>query len=127
MHLHFLLASLVGLATAMGSPGRGADASGTLRGVVRDPDGAIVADATILIQHWELKDGGLSHPVPQREPLVYTDSRGRFSVQLPPGVYDVFISFPIFSPSAEQVRIEAGKETKMECDLRPSAFAGYIY
>jgi hypothetical protein len=125
MRLHFVPIFAVALISA--SVAHGADATGTFRGVVRDPDGAIVADATILIQHWQLKDGSLSHPLPLREPLVYTDSQGRFSVQLPPGIYDVFISFPIFSPIAKQVRIEAGRKTKVKCDLRASPFAKYIY
>jgi len=104
-----------------------AETTGTLRGVVRDPAGAIVAGATVLVQHWELKDGSLNRPVPLMEPLIHTDPQGRFSVELPPGVYDVFISFPVFAPAAQEVRIEAAKETKIECDLNPSAFAKYIY
>ena len=104
-----------------------AKANGTLRGVVRDPAGAVVADATVLVQYWERKDGSLSRPIPLMEPLILTDSQGRFSVQLPPGVYDVFISFPVFAPTAQEVRIEADKETVVECDLNPSRFAKYVY
>jgi hypothetical protein len=102
-------------------------ATGTLRGVVRDPDGAIVMDATVLIQHWKLKEGSLNHPVPVTEPLVYTNSHGTFSAKLPPGVYQIFVSFPVFAPSAQEVRIEVGKEAAIECNLSPSAFARYIY
>ncbi len=46
------------LAVALVAPclSRGVDTTGKLRGVVRDPDGAIVVGAPILIQHWDLKD-----------------------------------------------------------------------
>lgn len=101
--------------------------TGTLRGSVRDPDGAIVVDATVLIQHWKLKKGSLNHPVPVTEPLVYTDSHGTFSAKLPPGVYQVFVSFPLFTPSAQEMRIDVGKEATIECNLSPSAFARYVY
>ena len=101
--------------------------TGTLHGVVCDPAGAILAGAVVLIQDWESTGGNLNHPVPLMKPLVYTDSEGRFSVELAPDVYDVFVSFPVFSPSAVQVKIEAGKVKNMKCDLRPSPFAKYIY
>jgi Carboxypeptidase regulatory-like domain len=122
-------ACALGLFVALScQPGAGAaTTTGTLRGVVRDPDGAVIANATILIQHWRLKGGSLNHPVPVTEPLVYTDSNGSFSTNLAPGVYQVFVSFPLFAPSAREVRVGVGKETTIECNLSPSAFAKYVY
>ncbi len=125
MRQHFLLVITIFL--AMPHLARGADANGVLHGVVHDPDGAVVAGAAILIQHWELKDGDLTHAVLRMEPALYTDAKGEFSVKLPPGVYDVFVSFAVFAPSVRELRIEAGKETAIKCDLRPSRFTKYIY
>jgi len=95
----------------------GSDAStGRLRGTVRDGTGAIVPGAAILIQHWQPGNNG-KHWVPINEPLVYTDFQGQFSVQLPPGLYDVFISYSALSPVAKKTKVESGKDVKLNCEL----------
>lgn len=64
-----------------------------------------------------LKNHSLNHPVPDIRPPVYADSSGRFSVQLPPDVYDVFVAYPTFAPYAKRVRVEAGKNVVLDCEL----------
>jgi len=95
----------------------GSDPSnGTLHGTVRDGTGAIVPGAAILIQHWQIGKNG-KHSVPIEEPLFYADSQGQFLVHLPPGLYDVFISYPTLSPVAQKTKVEAGKEVMLNCEL----------
>jgi hypothetical protein len=43
---------------------------------------------------------------------------GRYSIGLKPGVYDVFFSFPIFSPVAVKVKLEAGKTVDFDTKLK---------
>jgi hypothetical protein len=90
--------------------------TGTLRGVVRDASGAALGGATILVQHWEFNENR-KHFVPVVEPVAYSDFQGRFSINLPPGKYDVFVSSLAFSPLAKKIKIEPGKETVLDCEL----------
>ncbi|MBV9300522.1 MAG: carboxypeptidase regulatory-like domain-containing protein [Acidobacteriaceae bacterium] len=99
-------------------------APGTLTGVVRDPTGAVIPGAAVLIQHWALKDGHPRNAV--NEPLIYADSNGGFTLQLPPGVYDVFVSFPGFSPRAHEARIEPSKQASLNFELPFSRFVQWI-
>ena len=43
--------------------------------------------------------------------LLKTDMYGQYSLNLNPGLYDIFITFPSFSPVAKRVKVEAGKVT----------------
>jgi hypothetical protein len=73
-----------------------------------------------------LDNHGLSHPVAIVEPVRYADSQGRFSAQLPPDVYDVFVAYPTFAPYAKRVRIEPGKEVTVECKLPFDALTRWV-
>ena len=115
MRLYLLPAFAVALVTA--SLAHGADATGTLRGVARDGAGAVLPGATVLIQRWKITDRGLGRPAPTLEPRIFADSEGRFSVKLAPDLYDVFVAYPSLSPSAKLIRVEAGRETMVECEL----------
>jgi hypothetical protein len=77
------------------APARG----GTLSGTVRDSEGAVISNAHIVV-HWDssgsnyLKDNlGIKQDI-----AATTDASGRFSVELPPGFYDVFVTATAFSP-----------------------------
>lgn len=91
---------------------------GTFAGAVMDSTGAVVSGATILIQHWTPEENTAHHMNPSVDPMIRTDSRGRFSIQLPPGLYDIFVSYPAFSPFAKKVRIEPNKVTTLNPKLR---------
>jgi hypothetical protein len=96
------------------------DALGTFHGLARDGTGAVLPGATVLIQHWKLDSRG-RQPRPVGEPLIYSDSNGRFFARLPPGLYDIFISYPTLSPIAKRIKVESGKETSIDCRLPFSA------
>jgi hypothetical protein len=91
--------------------------TGLLQGTVRDATGAVLPGAVIFVQRWKLRNHSLDHPLAQIGPSVYADSQGRFSLRLPPDVYDVFVAYPTFAPYAKRVKIEAGKNTVLDCEL----------
>ncbi len=90
---------------------------GTLQGVVTDANGAVRRGASVLIQHWRQLDNYGSRWEAVYESVIYTDSEGRFSVQLPPDTYDVFIAHLTLSPFAKKIKIEGGKVTALDCEL----------
>ena len=81
----------------------------TLSGTVRDSEGAVIPNAHVIVR-WDssgsnyLKDN-LGKTLPQE--LIQTD----FSVDLPPGFYDVFVAAMAFTPHCDKVRLK-GKEVK---------------
>jgi hypothetical protein len=84
----------------------------TLSGTVRDSEGAVIANAHIIV-HWDpsgsnyLEDNlGIKQDI-----TVMSDSKGQFSLELPPGFYDVFVTATAFSPHCEKIRLK-GKEVK---------------
>jgi hypothetical protein len=113
MHFYMLRLRIALLAVSSAIAG---DALGTFDGLARDGTGAVLPGATILIQHWKLNSRG-RQPRPVAEPLIYSDSSGRFVARLPPGLYDVFVSYPTLSPIAKKIKVESGKETSMDCQL----------
>jgi hypothetical protein len=56
---------------------------------------------------------GLNHDINFR-----TDHGGRYSVNLPPGFYDVFISFDGFEPACQKVLVSAGKQVRFDRVLK---------
>ena len=86
--------------------------AGNLSGTVRDSQGAVISDAYVIV-HWDssgsnyLKDNlGIRQDI-----AAATDSSGHFTVELPPGYYDVFVGAAAFTPHCEKVRLK-DKETK---------------
>ncbi len=84
----------------------------TLSGTVRDSEGAVILNAHIIV-HWDpsganyLKDNlGIKQDI-----AATTDSKGQFSLELPAGFYDVFVTATAFSPHCEKIRLR-GKEAK---------------
>jgi Carboxypeptidase regulatory-like domain len=79
------------------------------KGTVTDPGGAVLSRARVLI-HWDPSGG---NQVPDnlgiKEDIVaITDNNGEFSINLPTGFYDVFISFMAFQPEARKIRVRNG-------------------
>ena len=93
-----------------------ASASGILTGVVTDPVGAVLPGTLIRIERWG--SDASKHPVIENEFSVYTDAKGQFSIELVPGLYDVFVSSPTFSPVAKKVNVDAGGRTLFSPQLR---------
>jgi hypothetical protein len=84
----------------------------TLSGTVLDSEGAVIANAHVIV-HWDssgsnyLKDNlGIKQDI-----TAASDSSGQFSLELPPGFYDVFVTSPAFSPHCEKIRLK-GNEAK---------------
>jgi len=95
-------------------------AQSTLNGVVTDVSGGAIAGAVIVI-HWDSSGSkvGLHSNVGIKEDLVVrTGANGDFSVNLPPGFYDVFISSMAFTPVCRKVRLNAGSTVTFDPKLR---------
>jgi Carboxypeptidase regulatory-like domain len=109
-----LCLALITGGVALGSPAT----EGTLSGRITDPAGAAVAEVSVRIQHWEADK--LHRFAVTEDSLLKTDMDGRYSLNLNPGLYDVFVTFPSFLPVAKRVKVEAGKVTdfspKLEFD-----------
>ena len=96
----------------------------TLSGTIRDSEGAAIANAHVII-HWDssgknyLSDNlGISE-----DRVISTDANGKFSLELPPGFYDVFVAATAFSPHCEKIRIKGSGPRTYEIRLRVSKVA----
>ncbi len=117
MRLHTLLLFVLALTIAPLAP-RG-DMPATLRGVVRDPAGGGLYGASVLVQRWGW-DRSLRQARLISQPPMRTDDEGRFSVYLPPGLYDVFISYIAMEPVAKKIEIRSVTPTNLDCRLELS-------
>jgi hypothetical protein len=93
-----------------------ADTDGTLRGVVTDLTGAVIPNVAVRVVHWDTSEVG--NATVKEYSALKTGADGRYSVDLEPGVYDIFFSFPIFSPVAMKVKVEAGKTLDFDTTLK---------
>lgn len=97
----------------------------TLSGIVRDPIGAVIPRSHVII-HWD--SSGLSYltdNIGMKEDLIATtDAKGEFSVDLPPGFYDVFIASTAFTPYCEKIRLVGHKPKKLDVKLKLSPVTG---
>jgi len=93
----------------------------TLSGTVRDSEGAVIANAHVLI-HWDAAGSGyLRDNAGIKEDIaVTTDSKGQFSVELPPGFYDVFVTAIAFTPHCEKIRLKDKQAKTYEVRLNIS-------
>lgn len=90
----------------------------TVSGTVRDAMGAAISDAHVMV-HWD--PSGSNYPKDingdaRQDISVTTGKDGRFSVELKPGFYDVFVAAMAFSPHCEKVLLK-GKELKVSVTL----------
>jgi|SRR5580658_1491825 hypothetical protein len=91
----------------------------TLTGSVTDSEGAAVSRALIII-HWDSSGSeiGLRTNVGTKEDAkVATNREGQFSIELPPGFYDVFVTSPSFSPNCRKIRILPARRTTFTAKL----------
>jgi hypothetical protein len=96
---------------AFGAPAAWAQSTtqGAIGGTVKDPQGAVVANAPVTIRNEETN----------KEVSATTDSEGRFRVvQLDPGNYTVTVSASGFAAFTQQkVVVEVGRATPVDIDL----------
>jgi hypothetical protein len=96
--LSFLMVVLFAVASAKGA---------TLSGAVRDSEGAIISNAHLIVHFDPSGSKRLNGTTAIKEDLISaTDSGGRFSLELSPGFYDVFVTAPGFSPYCTKIRLE---------------------
>jgi hypothetical protein len=107
----FLLLSLAAISTK----------AGALSGTVKDSEGAAIAGAHIVIHQDTSGDSSLrdNKSVPA-DITVVTDGSGVFTVELPPGFYDVFVAANSFSPHCAVIRIKAAGSLKYSVKLKVS-------
>lgn len=91
---------LLVLSLLFGSYHAGADSKGHLRGIVKDPQGAVVS-LTVLI----VSDGPLQR---QEKIAVNTDGFGKYAVALAPGQYRACAIMRGFEENCHCVQIVAG-------------------
>ncbi|NOT63793.1 MAG: hypothetical protein HOP19_26560, partial [Acidobacteria bacterium] len=87
---------------------RGQNATGTLSGSVKDPNGAVVTGAQVAIRNDATNE---TRNLP-------TDNRGNFkSEKLPVGDYTVTVTKDGFKPNESKAKVESGREAKLEIKL----------
>src|SRR5215469_747483 len=84
----------------------------TLSGTVRDSEGAVIAKAHVVI-HWDRAGSEYlgNNPGIKEDITVTTESDGKFSLELPPGFYDVFVTASAFTPHCEKIRLKDKSKT----------------
>lgn len=94
----------------------------TLAGTVRDPGGAVIAKAHVVIHCDSSGSNYLRDNIGIKEDITATtDSNGKFSVDLPPGFYDVFVAAISFSPHCDKVRVKDAETKRYEIRLKLSS------
>ena len=115
MRLHLLPFFAVALITPCLSSG--AEATGTLRGVVYDVSGGVVPNAIVIIQDLtQVKNAAGRVKYRVAEGLI-TDGGGEFTSHLTPGRYDIFVTHRSLIPFAKRVKVEPNKVVTLDCEL----------
>jgi len=113
--LSLMCASFVFMATAAF-----AQASGSLVVTVKraaDPGttAAPVNGAKVIVMHWTT-DG--MHPTMVQDQTGTTNQMGSCMLQLPPGIYDVFVAASELAPAAFRREVKAGGTTSLTASLK---------
>ena len=85
-----------------------AEPQSTLTGEIRDSEGAVIANARVLL-HWDSSGSAVGHLGFKQDVIAVTDASGHYSVNVPAGFYDVFVSAPAFTPIAAKVIVKEQK------------------
>lgn len=96
--------------------------AGTLTGTVKDSEGAAISNAEVIV-HWDPSGANyLPDNISMKADVTATtDKDGRFSIDLPPGFYDVFVTAMAFSPRAEKIRLRGNGSHRKDFTLDVSA------
>jgi|ERR1051325_1072851 hypothetical protein len=97
-----------------------ANTQSTIAGQVTDSLGAVLANTRVLI-HWDPSGSavGLKDNIGvQQDVIVVTDVDGKYSADVPPGFYDLFVTRMAFSPASAKVRIKQGQRTVFNAKLK---------
>ena len=81
--------------------------NGTLKGMIAGPGGSPgETDSIIRLEHWGANE--FNHDILRDEKVIHPDKDGRYTIDLIPGTYDVFLSSPLSSPVAKRIKVKAG-------------------
>jgi hypothetical protein len=90
----------------------------TLSGTITDESTGVIPRAFVLIR-WDPVglDGVKNNPGTTEDKTATTDSSGHFSIDVPAGVYDIFVSAAGFAPHAEKITLNAKENHAYEFRL----------
>ena len=97
---------------------------GTLEGTVILPEGAPVSNALVHIVHWGMNAKSTIDVLDQRD--IRTDGHGRYSVELAPGAYDIFVSDMALAPVAKKIEIKAGERTTLSLKMKYDRLTTFV-
>ena len=90
-----------------------------ITGQVQDSEGAAIAKARILV-HWDSSGSavGLTDNIGLAQDVTtLSDANGHFSVAVPPGFYDLFVTAQAFTPAAVKVRVKSNASAEFDVRL----------
>lgn len=93
---------------------------GSIAGRIADSNGAAIGNARVLV-HWDPAGStvGLKDNVGVRTDVsVKKDGNGHYSISVPPGFYDVFVSSSAFTPVAAKVRVKDRESSRFDTRLK---------
>jgi len=91
------------------------DALATFRGEVLDSEGAVIADAHVIVHMDRL---GRTAQNTLNDILPTVDKLGRFSLQLSAGFFDVCVMDDAFSPVCQKILIRPGETISRKIRLK---------
>jgi hypothetical protein len=93
----------------------------TVSGVVLDSQGASIAKAYVVIRWDSVGLDGVKENLGTNEiKTATTNETGHFSLELPAGVYDIFVSAAGFSPRCEKITVLAKDGLRYKAQLSVS-------
>ncbi len=102
------------------TPSLSAKTRSVIAGRVTDSAGAAIAKARVLI-HWDSSGsrvGVTDNLGTKQDVIVLSDANGAYSMNVPEGFYDVFVSAPMFTPAAAKVIAKQGQRATLNVKLR---------
>jgi hypothetical protein len=91
----------------------------TLSVTVIDSTGAVIPNSSVIV-HWDSAglDGVKDNIGTKEDKVATTDATGSFSLEMPPGVYDVFVAAAGFSPHCVKLTIKPEKSIPTGCNWK---------
>jgi hypothetical protein len=90
----------------------------TLSGTITDDSGGAIPKAYVILR-WDPigLDGVKDNFGTTEDKTATTDIGGYFSIEVPAGVYDIFVSAPGFAPHSQKITVKAKKSFRYEARL----------
>ena len=90
---------------------------GTVRGTIKDETDSSIADTRILFRLDTTLTAHSKVAGANQDREITVDKNGVFEINLPKGIYDVFISAPAFSPHCQKIRVKHKVELHIKLPL----------